>query len=234
MEQLRNIDVTEADLENIFIEIAGLERMFIDESMNYMKIGMDEGEGALFTLDLFVSAIVNRSIALMQGFLVLSKENNYISSVPLIRLQLDNCLRFYASTLVTDSNAFFLKYLGGEHIEHMKDHSGKEMRDAYLAKELDKLFPGIHSLYKNTSGYIHFSNTHSFVQTNIVKGKEGTIGTRVGRYDFYSIDKKVDFAYNMLKVSEILLSLVKTWTEEKTKIMSKLKSVNQGGNASAL
>jgi hypothetical protein len=227
MEQLRNKDVTEFDLEKIFTAITGLEKKFIDEAMNYMKIGMDEGEGSLFTVDLYTSAVVNRSISLMSGFLVLSKEFNYISSVPLIRLQVDNCLRYYASSLVADANEFFRIYLKGDYfIAHLKDRSGKRMTDTYLAEKLNELFPGILTLYKKTSGYIHLSNAHSFVHTNIVKDKERTIGTRIGRYDFYAIDQKVDFAYNMLKVSEILLTLVKYWTDEKGEIMSKSKPTN--------
>ncbi len=232
MEQLRNKNVIEKDLESIFTEITSLEKKFIEESKNFLEIGMDKGKGGTLTLDFYVSAIVHRSIHLMSGFLLLSKENNYIASVPLVRLQLDNCLRFFASTLVTDIDAFFLAFLSGEHIEYLKDHSGNEMRDSYLVKKLENLFPGILSLYKNTSGYIHFSNAHAIDQTNIPKNKERTIGIRIGRYDMYPIDKKVDFAYNMLRISQILLYLVKSWTEEKAEIMSKLKPENNAADIS--
>jgi len=81
---------------------------------------------------------------------------------------------------------------------------------------IDKIFPGIQNLYNNTSGYIHLSNEHAFLQTEIVKDSDRTIGTRIGYYDFYKIDEKVDFAYNMFKASQFLLELVSSWRIEKS------------------
>ncbi len=207
--QLRNLSVTEKDLNDIFIKIEDIEKDFINVSKLFLQTGN------LYSMDYYASAIVNRSISLMRGFLTLSKDNNYISSVPLIRVQLDNCLRFYAINLVEDVNVYFIQYLKGKHIRNLKDRDGKKMTDAYLSEKLDKLVPGIRDLYKNSSGYIHFSNEHSFLQTNIVKNKERTVATKIGFYDFFTIDKKVDFSYNMFKASETLLMMVKGWAIQK-------------------
>lgn len=194
----------EAYLNEIFKELNKLESSFLKEASIFLQPNTNT-----YSMDFYYSAIINRSISLMKGFITLSKDNNYISSVPLIRIQIDNCLRFYASILVDDSDAFFIKFMKGEHIGNIRDTNGKEMKDTYLVEKLNKLFPGIHKLYKNTSGYVHLSNQHAFLQTSIVK--EATIGIRIGDFDFYNIDKKVDFAYNMFKASEILLDLIKEW-----------------------
>ncbi len=219
MPNLRNKDVSNEDLEIIFNQIEKLEKSFVTEAGIYLKIGSAEKQGALLSLDLFVSAIVNRSIALMRGFLLLAKNDNYLSAVPIIRMQLDNCLRFYASTLVGNLDEFFLKYLKGEHISNILDIKQKKMTDTYLSKELDKIIPGVRELYQNSSAYIHLSNIHSFAHTEIVKDKERAIGFKIGYFDYYSIDKKVDFAFNMYKSSEILLHLVRSWTQEKGNIL---------------
>ena len=87
-----------------------------------------------------------------------------------------------------------------------------------MIKKLDKEHPGVHNLYTNASGYIHFSNEHSFLQTELVGDKKRTIGTRIGNFDFFAIDKKVDFAYNMYKASEILLHLTSSWKFQKLKV----------------
>lgn len=214
-------NVSEDDLLKIFENLSKLETAFLNEAKLFFQIGGQNGH--IHTMDLFTSAIINRSISLMRGFVTLAKENNCISSVPLIRIQLDNCLRFYAATLVSDYNDFFIEYLKGTHIRNLKDVNGEKMTDNYLVTKLDKVFPGLHNLYKNSSGYIHFSNEHSILQTILVADKERTIGTRIGYYDFYSIDKKVDFAYNMFKTSEILLNLTRSWKFQKLKVEGEMQ-----------
>lgn len=211
----RNKNVTEDDLHKVFINIGKLETAFLNEVKLFLRI--DEQNGHVTTMDLFSSAIINRSISLMRGFVSLAKDNNYICAVPLIRIQLDNCLRFYAATLVTDFNKFYIEYLKGTHIRNLKDTTGEKMTDTYLVTALDKLFPGVHNLYINSSGHVHFSNEHSFLQTTFDTDNGRTIGIQIGYYDFYSIDKKVDFAYNMFKASEILLDLSKKKKFQKIK-----------------
>ncbi len=208
----RNKDVTDEDLKIFLQQLLDLEARFLDEAKIFLQLGKE-----LYSMDLYISAIINRSISFMQGFEQLAKENNYITAVPIIRMQIDNCLRFYAATIVTDYNAFFIEYLKGIHIRNLKDSNNKKMTDSYLIEKLDKIFPSVHNLYNNTSGYVHLSNEHSFLQTEIIKDEERKIGTRIGRYDFYAIDQKVDFVFNMLKASEILLGLVRSWKFEKLK-----------------
>lgn len=194
----------EAYLNEIFEDLYKLETSFLKEASIFLQPNTNT-----YLLDFYYSAIINRSISLISGFITLSKENNYVSSVPLIRIQIDNCLRFYATTLVNDCDAFFMDFMKGKHVGNIQDGNGKKMHDTYLVEKLDIHFPGIHKLYKNTSGYVHLSNKHAFLQTKIME--ERTIGIRIGNFDFYNIDKKVDFAYNMFKASEILLDLVKQW-----------------------
>ncbi len=213
-------EFSEEDVFKIFNKLSTLEIEFINEAKLFIHIGGENGH--LHTMDLYTSAIINRAIALMRGFITLSKENNYISSVALIRIQLDNCIRFFASTLVADYDKFFLEYLKGEHIRNLKDASGKKMTDSYLISNLDKLIPGVQKIYNNSSGYIHFSNEHSNLQTTLNEEEIGRIETRIGNYDFYSINQKVDFAYNMFKVSEILLDLTSSWKFQKMKVAKEL------------
>lgn len=221
----RNKDVNEADLNSIFDNLAKLEKKFLAESKLFLSVGADDNsKGSLHTMDLFISGIVNRAISLIHGYLILAKDTNYISAVPLIRIQLDNCLRFYASTIVDDYNEFFVKYLDGEHIGNLTDSNGKRMTDSYLAKQLDKnVMPGILLLYRNTSGHIHLSNEHSFLQTEIVEEKKRTIRTKIGKFDFFEIDKKVDFSYNFYVATELLLKLVSSWKYQKLKVESTIK-----------
>ena len=150
-------------LNQLFANLKKLESDFVDSTKRFINAG----DGKLYTMDLFASTINNRAIALLNGFIVLGEANNYNSAVPLIRMQIDNSLRFFATTLVSDYDDFFSKYLSGTMIKDMTDHKGKSLSDNYLAKELDKHFPGILKLYRNTSGFIHLSNEHSFINTKL-------------------------------------------------------------------
>ncbi len=205
----RTKNVTEEDLAQIFDNLTKIEKLFLREAKMFL------GTGHIYSIDLYLSAIINRAISFMRGFKLLATENNYISSIPIIRMQIDNCLRLYAGTQVKNHNDFFIDYLKGTHIRNMKDANGNKMTDSYLIRHLDKIFPGIHNLYNNSSGYVHLSNEHSFLQTEIAKDNERRIGTRIGYYDFYTIDEKVDFAFNMFKASQFLLELVTSWRVEK-------------------
>jgi len=223
MKEKREQNVTEEDLSSIFSNLKALEILLLKEPQIYFNIGGEDNKGSLHTMDLFVSAVINRAIGLSKGFTTLAIAKNYISAVPLIRLQVDNCLRFYASTLVSDYNDFFDKYLSGIHIRNIKDIDGNKMTDNYLAKKLDKeLFPGILNLYQNTSGHVHLSNEHSFLQTEIIPEKEMSIRTKIGDIDFFKIDQKVDFAFNMFKATEFLLKMVQSWKYQKAKVESEI------------
>jgi len=92
------------------------------------------GTGPLYTIDLYLSAIINRAISFIRGFKLLATEHNYISSVPIIRMQIDNCLRLYAGSIVTNHSDFFNEYLKGTHIRNLKDATGNKMTDFYLVR----------------------------------------------------------------------------------------------------
>ncbi|HLO91336.1 MAG TPA: hypothetical protein VK172_09240 [Lentimicrobium sp.] len=69
---------------------------------------------------------------------------------------------------------------------------------------MNEIFPGVLKLYENTSGFVHLSNEHAFLQTEKGNVEERIIGVSVGRYDHFSLARKVDFTYNMLVASKLL------------------------------
>ncbi len=132
-------NMTEEDLNQFIKDLNEIELRFLKENKLFLEVGGEDKK--LFMMDyLFFSAIVNRSTAFIRGFITLAKDDNYISAVPLIRMQIDNCLRFYASTLVSDKNDFYLKYLGGENFGKILDAEGNKMRDPYLVENLIKSY----------------------------------------------------------------------------------------------
>lgn len=118
--------------------------------------------GALFPVDLVAQAVLHRSMALLRGFSGAIRDENFLCAAPLIRLQLDNLLRFYALFIVEDPHETSMQMFKGVPLRKQRDKKGSKMTDAYLAKKLSAELPWIPEVYKQTSGYIHLSEKHMF------------------------------------------------------------------------
>ncbi|MCR4618403.1 MAG: hypothetical protein K5669_09515 [Lachnospiraceae bacterium] len=111
----------------------------------------------LIDLDLCFCALMDRSIRLAQGFVLMVENRNLTCAGALLRLQLDNCLRLYAINIAEDEKAIVDCLLKGEKIRNLKDKSGKKMSDGYLKGLLVQYDEKFETVYDNTSGYVHFS-----------------------------------------------------------------------------
>jgi len=52
-----------------------------------------------FDYNMYVSSLLNRALQINRGYLALKNDDNYLCAITLLRLQIDNCARFYAITL---------------------------------------------------------------------------------------------------------------------------------------
>ena len=202
-------------IQELLDSIDSLEAEFLESSQRFIKAGNSK----LYTMDLFAWGVNNRALQLCKGFNSLIKDQNYISAIPLIRLQLDNVLRFFASTLVSDYNDFFIHYLDGKQIRDYKDSKGKPLTDNYLAKNLDKYFKGTLQLYKDTSGFIHLSDRHFFASVRRTGNQERTVQMALGNsVDNFSVEQKLDFVNTMFEVSKLVIVIVEQWRHEKDRM----------------
>ncbi len=117
---------------------------------------------ALFPMDIFAIAVLNRSLCLSEAFCDLLEKKNFVVAASLLRLQLDNLVRFQAAWLVDKPHDFATSVLSGRKISELKDRNGELMKDFYLVKKLSASYPQMKEVYKQTSGYIHLSEKHIF------------------------------------------------------------------------
>ncbi len=141
-----------------------------------------------------------------------------MTAVSLIRLQLDNALRFFASTLVENSNDFAMHFIDGKPIKDCEDINGKKLSDNYLAKKLDVYFKGTQKLYNDTCGYIHLSDKHFFPTVSKEKREYLKFGIQIGSSENFTMDDKFEFTNTMLEVSKLVLIVVEQWKHEKIKL----------------
>jgi hypothetical protein len=121
-----------------------------------------------FAIDLLAMSAMHRSLLLISGFSQMIQQENFICAAPLIRLQIDNCLRFFASSLAQNGDDFSMAVLRGDKVSRIKDRNGKKMTDAYLVEQFSVYYPWFKKVYEETSGYVHLSRKHfhNAIKTN--------------------------------------------------------------------
>jgi hypothetical protein len=206
----KEVDIT--DLKKVEENLLKVEKLFILELNEISNIE----NGQLSQITHFIMSVTDRAISLIRAFITLTSINNYQTAICLIRLQIDNCLRLYAYSITNNSFEFYEKVLDGNHIRNMVDRDNKKMNDEHLVTKLDEIFPGIKLLYKNTSGYIHFSKNHLLLnnKVEVISDEKLQLKTKVGDIDRLEIYEQVDFAFNMFFATKSLLELISSYRIE--------------------
>ncbi|MFC0513512.1 hypothetical protein ACFFGT_04845 [Mucilaginibacter angelicae] len=199
-------------LANLINELSAYDTKFLDLSAAILQANHQN----MYAIDLLSVAVLNRAIQLTNGFSLLAGNNNYLCAIPLIRMQLDNALRFYAFYLVQDGNKLFSHFIDGKPINRYRDKKGNLLTDNYLATSVDKIFPGVLAIYRNTSGHIHLSEQHLFAtkepKTNDKQPSRIAVG---GNTDPFSPKLKINFASTMNEVNKLVYILLDQWRREK-------------------
>lgn len=129
--------------------------------------------------DLFFCATLDRCLHLMDGFLLMLRERNLTCAGPILRLQMDNCMRTYAAFIAEDRNAVTSSLIYGTPIKQFKDETGKKMTDWYLKDEITKIDASFAQIYEQASGYVHLSEK-AFYQTVTEIDDDGLLTLQVG------------------------------------------------------
>ncbi|WP_207393689.1 hypothetical protein, partial [Duganella aceris] len=88
----------------------------------------------------------------------------------LLRTHIDTALRFSAAWLVSEPHQFAIQVIGGTEIRKMKDRNGQLLTDKYLYECMSTERPWLPTVYKELSGYIHFSGSHVISSINSMDG----------------------------------------------------------------
>lgn len=218
--QIINKNVDENDLVEI---IKKLEELNVKLNQTALDIFENETKRKLLSKPSHLTfSIVHRAIELNRGFITLTEANNWITAINLLRLQADNCMRFFALGLVDDRLDFYNRIQNGEHIRNIRDAEGHKMTDLYLSQKLDSLYPGFRQLYENISGLIHFSNEHIKLNNEkIDNGNDFMMYIRIAETTEFSISKKVDYAFNMFLVGKELFGLLNGYKLSMAELMKR-------------
>ena len=78
--------------EELLQKIINMKKVHLDLLQEILKADGDR----LFHMDYLVIGAMQRSISLINGFRLLVENNNPLSAIPLVRLELDTAMRLYA------------------------------------------------------------------------------------------------------------------------------------------
>ena len=201
---------TPVKLEDMIVRLEEYVNKFTERISDIMRAD----NGNIYTPDLYILPLLNRAVNLTSGFIILSKEKNYLCAVPLIRLQLDNSLRFHATNLVDNPDDLVQFWLKGGYIGNLLDRKGKKMNDTYLSGQLDKIFPGVKKLYKNTSGYVHLSDMHFYATIQQSGPGEGRMHFGNGP-DLFTDEQEINFAHQMAESCKLVLIMTEGYKDQK-------------------
>lgn len=152
---------------------------------------------------LFVTSVVNRSLSINRGFQLLTEDNNYLCAIPLMRMQIDNCIRFFGLELVNSPNDYIENWTKGEKISRLKDKNGSKLSDKLLVEELDKRYEHVKGIYDQACNFVHLSSVNLFNTVNRKPNTRTIIGAITG-FDKIPDDVKKNIDRSMLYINNFI------------------------------
>jgi hypothetical protein len=169
----------------------------------------------LFPCDALAFSVLERSLHLLKGFHLLLENGGYTCGAALLRMQLDNVLRFNGVALSKDPHDVAKAILNGTPLDKIKDTTGQPMKDNRLIELLSPKNPWVKHVYTVASGYIHLSDQH--FHHFCMRSKENETGKRdiaIGDdEDYLSDEYKLQLVKAFAIVTRGILEMVRQWTE---------------------
>ncbi|EMB9237046.1 hypothetical protein U9608_004651 [Vibrio alginolyticus] len=145
-------------LEQMYKKLENTHQKHLDIGMSIMNA---QG-GAFYYQDMLFLAAINRSLGQKSAFLQLMKADNYLTALPMIRMQVDSILRLSATKLVSHPDKLAKQMLEGKAIRSIEDRYGNRMTDAYLLSKFKHEKDWLERVYQAGCGFIHLSEKHMF------------------------------------------------------------------------
>ncbi len=171
----------------------------------------------IFPCDLIALTVLNRSVVLIKGFVQITASGGYMCAAGILRMQLDNLLRFNGIALMADPHEIATKIYEGQELRKIKDDLGKPMNDARLQEIFAIKNPWAKEIYKLASGYVHFSREH--IAWFLTASPETASGTR--NFCIDEDEKYVDDSYKaslreaFMTISRGVPRMVNEWAKER-------------------
>ena len=187
-----------------------LNSFLLDTTAEIIKAG----NYSFHNFDLYILSIINRTISLNKAFILLIENENSLTAISIVRLQLDNVLRLYATQIVDNLEDFLTHFFDGNPINKYKINK-EQLTDKFLATELNKKVPGALELYEYLCYFIHFSDKHFEVTKTKSLNKKALFRIVVGDSDVLNEKEKKAFYQRITSVSNTVVKISREWLNTK-------------------
>jgi hypothetical protein len=185
------------------------------DSINKRLIGissqiMQAGNSTAHKLDFYFLSNINRAIALNKGFDLLIENQNSLTAVSLVRLQLDNVIRLFATKVIENGDDFLEYFFAEKSINNYKVN-GQKLTDKFLVTKLNEENPGSLDLYNYLCDYVHFSYKHFNATKENSENENALFRMVVGDFEILAEHQKKIFYENMISMSKTIIKLSIEW-----------------------
>jgi hypothetical protein len=184
----------------------------------FIKASKFSLEDTLLTTDLFIVAIAQRSIDIIEAYKHVIDSWNITCAGPLIRMQLDNLLRLVYISKIKNSDELTLEILNGKSFYDFRDSDGKKLTDSRLRQYAKENYPWVDDIYKKASQFVHFSELHMRLPIE-ESNEENTIAFSIRKPSSDKVSKKDIESYFeiMIMITQEILRYIVSWGRHKKK-----------------
>lgn len=172
-EQKERLPVNKETLDLLLQKIHEVNEFLEIELRTLFKL--EESKKVVFKLSSIYFSLINRTIEINRGYITLLNCENFICAISLIRIQVENCLRFYGFSIMDNMPKCLDKFIDGIEFKDLTGNNGNKLYDSYLAKELDKKYSNykFYETYKDYCEILHFSGIYQNINTNFENKIDG-------------------------------------------------------------
>ncbi len=194
------------------------------DKLNIQKDAFLDISKEIFDLDksvndynLFIFSVIKRAVDIIDTFNYSTMRYNINTQVPLLRLQVDNCLILQLALLLKDRKTIYFELLDEKfEIKKYKHPTTKlKLSEGILADEIDNKFPKFKDLYKFCCKFVHFTRK---AINSTVKAKEPLtfeVSICVGNRELK--EDVLTNANSLIMVNKVLAYLIEKVVEENKK-----------------
>lgn len=157
-------------------------------------------------LDFYILSIINRSISLNKAFMLLMKNENSLTAISIVRMQLDNALRLNAVKIANNREEFLNHFFEGKAINKYKEDRDR-FTDNYLANQLNNEVPGALELYNYLCDFVHFSDKYFSTTTTTPLNKDALFRVVVGNSAVLNNEQQSEFYERMTSISNTIIRI---------------------------
>jgi len=208
-----------------FPSLCTLENALEKQCQQHLALALEilqSADGRICETDLFIQALLHRSLSIHKGIILLVKDWNLACAGALIRLQLDNLMRAFVVLRAPGGHLLVRAIcIEGKPLYHVKDQDGKRLTDHRLRTLCSRHYPWLDRTYQETSKFIHFSQKHVLQTVEKINRPEESVSMCISGTNENCREEHIEEMLACLKVTTVeIFKMCKSWMEKKQRLAS--------------